>query len=62
MYLGVTADVGDPHFDGGSMRREKFILGDRGIWDDVFERANTPSNGVHGVMLVTAKGQLIVGT
>ena len=47
--------IGDPHFDKGPMRIEKETLGDRSDWDPVFEAA-IRDEGVHGVILVTAKG------
>ncbi|KAH7912670.1 hypothetical protein BJ138DRAFT_749872 [Hygrophoropsis aurantiaca] len=50
--LGEKGRTGDPRFDKGSMREDKYILGDRSDWDDVFEKG-----GTHGVIMVCAKGQ-----
>lgn len=52
--LDKPAAIGDPHFDQGPMRNEKHILGDRSDWDPVFDNKN---KGVHGVILVTTKGE-----
>ena len=49
-YLGVRDNIGDPHFDQGSMRKEKDILGDLADYDRVFNEEK-----IHGVILVTAK-------
>lgn len=48
--LGIMDDLQDPHFDAGSMRQEKDILGDKSTWNKVFDDAN-----VHGVFVITAK-------
>lgn len=37
--LDMYDAIGDPHFDQGSMRNEKYILGDRCDWDPVFDDA-----------------------
>ncbi|KAF8307456.1 Dyp-type peroxidase [Clavulina sp. PMI_390] len=50
MYLGIKDTLGDPHFDKGSMKKEKYALGDRAQWDKVFDDATT-----HGVLVITAK-------
>jgi Dyp-type peroxidase family len=51
-YLGVRDNIGDPHFDQGSMRNEKDLLGDLADYDRVFNEKK-----IHGVILVTAKKQ-----
>jgi Dyp-type peroxidase family len=43
------SSLSDPHFDNGSMEKEKSILGDMRTWDEVFQGGK-----VHGVILVTA--------
>ena len=53
--LGMHKPIGDPHFDEGPMRKEKDILGDMSDWDPVFDNA-IKNAGVHGVILVTTKG------
>ena len=44
--------IGDPHFDQGSMRKEKDLLGDLVEYDPDFNEGK-----IHGVILVTAKGE-----
>ena len=56
LYLRVSENIGDPHFDEGPMRKDKFILGDRSDWDPIFEKANKNNAGMHGVIMVTTKG------
>ena len=51
-YLHVRDHIGDPHFDQGSMRKEKDLLGDLVEYDPVFNEGK-----IHGVILVTAKGE-----
>ena len=50
--LGQTDDLGDKHFDNGSMRLEKDSLGDMATWDAVFDKQK-----IHGVLVVTAKSR-----
>ncbi|KAK7681872.1 hypothetical protein QCA50_015221 [Cerrena zonata] len=47
--LGWSDSVGDERFDGGSMRRDKPILGDGRQWDAIFD-----SGTVHGVFVIAA--------
>jgi deferrochelatase/peroxidase EfeB len=48
----VRDNIGDPHFDQGSMRNEKDLLGDLADYDRVFNEKK-----IHGVILVTAKSE-----
>ena len=50
--LGQTEDVVDPRFDGGSMRRDKEVLGDQLQWSDIFD-----SGTVDGVFIMAASGR-----
>ncbi|KAF8307454.1 Dyp-type peroxidase [Clavulina sp. PMI_390] len=50
MFLNIKDDLGDFHFDNGSMRKKKYELGDRGDWNKIFDDATT-----HGVFVVAAK-------
>lgn len=52
--LGWSDSVGDERFDGGSMRRDKSLLGDGRDWDPIFDGGN-----VHGVFVIAGPGKKI---
>ena len=50
--LGFTGAVGDERFDGGSMRRDKSLLGDGRQWDRIFDDGT-----VDGVFVIAAPSE-----
>ena len=50
--LGFTGAVGDERFDGGSMRREKSLLGYGRQWDRIFDDGT-----VDGVFVIAAPSE-----